>query len=130
MNVREDCKHRGRFKKDCCEVLWNGVIIEHDGCVVSNETGCDIVAYDEHKVFFIEIKGGRISSEDSTKIVEQIKACENYYNAFIGHREKRKIFLHCSNGKKKRVDSYAREKLKQARIEYYPCHSVFNLNGL
>jgi hypothetical protein len=132
MNVPKGCKHRGRFKKDCCEVLWNGVIIEHDGCVVSNKTGCDLVAYDEHKIFFIEIKEGKISSKDATKIVEQIKACEDYYSTFIGHRERHRVFLHCigKKKKKKRPDDFVREKLKRARIEYYNCHSIFNLNEL
>ncbi len=130
MNIPEDCKHRGKFKKDCCEVLWNGVIIDHDGCVVSNESACDLVVYDESRILFIEIKESRISSKDAERIVNQIKACEDYYSTFVGHRKKRRIFLHCGSRKKKRIESYAREKLKRARIEHHDCNKTFDLNKL
>lgn len=128
MNVSKDCQHRGRFKKDCCEVFWNGVIIEHDGCVESG--GCDLIAYNDEYFFIIEIKGGNISSGDASKVVEQIKRCESFYAQCVGHRTRFKVFLRCVDGKKRRIDSSARVKFKQERIIIKDCRSRYNLNDL
>jgi len=129
MNIPKGCRHRGKFKKDCCEILWNGVIVEHDGCV-TNE-GCDVVAYDNHIVTFIEIKGGNISSQDASDIVKQIEICERFYSHFIVRRKRYRLFLHCidkKKRKKKRLDSYARTKLKMAKVITEECKGTFNLN--
>jgi len=56
MNIPENCKHESRFRKDCCEIIWSGSIVEYDGCVTNG--GCDLIAYDDCRIFFIEIKGG------------------------------------------------------------------------
>ncbi len=128
MNIPEDCKHRSRFKKDCCKVIWDGIIVEHDGCVANG--GCDLVAYDDHRMYFIEIKGGSISSEDAKKIIEQIQRCESWYSGLAGHRRKSRLFLRCINGKKKRFDSGARSKLINAKIRIYDCRGWFDLNRL
>jgi len=128
MNVPRGCKHRGRFKKDCCEILWNGTIVEHDGCVVQG--GCDIIAYDDGRFYIIEIKGGAITSNVANRIIAQIRKCEEYYSSFIGHRKKSRLFVRCVGKKKKRFDSYAREKLKRAGIRIYDCQGSFDLNGL
>ena len=126
MNIPKDCRHSGRFKKDCCEVLWNGTIIEHDNCVATG--GCDLIAYDDKRFFIIEIKSGKISSSDATKIVEQIKMCESYYSNYIAHRKKSRIFLYC--GGRWRLDSYARIKLDRAKIRMYRCQGCIDLNIL
>lgn len=55
MNIPKRCIHSSRFMKDCCEVIWNGTIVEHDGCV--SEEGCDLIAYDDTTFLIIEIKG-------------------------------------------------------------------------
>lgn len=136
MNVPEDCKHKDKFTKreekegyECKVILGGGVIIEHDGCVTNG--GCDLVAYDDNRFFLIEIKSGKISSKDADKIVEQIKGCENYYNVFIGHRRKIRLFLWYRKKKKKqRMDDQAREKLKRNRIRIKDCYSVFDLRIL
>ncbi len=117
MNIPEECKHSGEFEKDCCKVLWSGTIVEHDGCVASG--GCDLIAYDDERFLIIEIKSGKISSEDARKIIEQIERCEYWYSNFIAHRRKSKIFLHCGN--KIRLDSFARIKLERANVRMYRC---------
>ncbi len=125
MNISEKCKHKGEFKKDCCRIVGDYTIVEHDGCV--NEGGCDVVAYNDERFYFIEIKGGKISSSDASKIVEQIKKCENFYNPYVGHRRKSRLFLHCN---KKRLENYARIKLRREGIRIYTCKDCVNLNEL
>jgi len=126
MNI-QNCTHTGRFKKDCCEVIWNGVIVEHDGCVSSG--GCDLIACDKDHFFIIEIKSGRVSSSDANKIANQIKECEKSYANIVGHRHKHKIFLHCGS-RRMRVDSYAREKLYNYKIRIHRCQRQVDLSNL
>ena len=136
MNVPEGCKHRDSFKKreknyECEVILRGGTIIEHDGCVTNG--GCDLVAYDDKRFFLIEMKGGKISSDDAKKIVEQIENCETYYNTFIGHRTKIRLFLWCvekGKKKKKRMDDFAREKIRRKKIRIEDCQGSFNLAKL
>ncbi len=124
MNIPEDCRHSGKFKKDCCEVVWNGIIIENDGCVTNG--GCDLVIYDDNVIAFVEIKGGRITSSDASKIIEQIDFCKARYNDLIAHRKRYRIFVHCVNGKK-RIDKPAREKLRRNKIITKDCKGALDL---
>lgn len=125
MDIPENCKHRGSFKKDCCELIWNGTIVEHDGCVAKG--GCDLVVYNNKRIFFIEIKGGNISSKDASRTVKQIESCEKCYSHVIGHRKKSNLLVWCVNGKKKRLDGYARKKLKNAKIRIIDCRKSLEL---
>jgi len=81
-------------------------------------------------LLFLLLKLKVISSEDAKKIVEQIYECEKFYNIYIGHRRKSRIFLHCVNRRRRRLDSYARTKLKSAKIKIYKCQGYFNLNSI
>ncbi|RLI77704.1 hypothetical protein DRP05_09400 [Archaeoglobales archaeon] len=128
MNIPEDCKHKDKFEKDCCEIIWSGTIVEHDGCVTNS--GCDLVTYDDERIFFIEIKGGNISSSDADKIIDQIEKCETWYGNFISHRKKSRLFIRCVNSKRRRLDPYARIKLKNARIRMYDCKRLLDLENL
>ncbi len=126
MNVPEKCKHSDKFKKDCCEVVWSGTIVESDGCVTSE--GCDLVVYSSDVIAFIEIKSGTITGSDAKKIVKQIDFCKNYYNDMVGHKKRYLIFVHCTgNKKKKRIDLPARNKLKRSKIIIRTCKGVLNL---
>ncbi len=131
MNVPEGCKHRDRFKKrekdyECEVILRGGTIVEHDGCVTNG--GCDLVAYDDRRFFLIEIKGGEISRKDTEKIVKQIEKCEEYYNIFVEHRRKIRLFLRCiKKGKKKGIKDFIREKLKRNKIRIEDCQGSFDL---
>jgi len=130
MNVPKDCKHKNSFKKKekdyQFEIVCNCTIIEHDGCVTNG--GCDLIAYDNERFFLIEIKSGKIGSDDAKKIVEQIKECESYYNAFVRHRRKIRLFLWYRK-KKKRMDNFAREKLIRNRIRIEDvCQNSFDLS--
>jgi hypothetical protein len=128
MSIPEDCQHRGKFKKKCCEVIWEGVITDHDECVDSK--GCDIIAYNDYFFFIIEIKEGNISSGDAKKAIEQIKWCESFYAQYIGHRKKFRLFLHCVSDRKRRLDSYARYKFKHEKIIVKECKNKYNLSDL
>ena len=125
MNVPEDCKHSSKFKKDCCEVIWNGTIVESDGCVTIE--GCDLVVYNSDVIAFIEIKSGTITSSDAKKIVKQIDFCKNYYNDMVGYKKRYLIFVHCTGKKRKRIDLPARNKLKRHKIIIKDCRRVLNL---
>ncbi|WP_456328010.1 hypothetical protein [Archaeoglobus sp.] len=136
MNVPEDCKHKDSFTKreekegyECEVILRGGTIVEHDGCVTNG--GCDLIAYDNNRFFLIEIKGGKISSERAKEIVEQIENCESYYNIFVGHRRKIRLFLWYKKDKKerKRIDNFAREKLKRNKIRIEVCQGSFDLTN-
>ena len=128
MNVPEDCKHRNSFKKDCCKVICDCTIVEHDGCV-TNE-GCDLVAYDNERFFLIEIKGGVINKSDAKDIVEQIKSCKDYYRSLVGERRVIHLFLRCVKEGKSRLEKYAREPLIRNRIRIEKCHGSFDLRNL
>ncbi len=123
MSIPEECKHSGKFKKDCCEIIWSGTIIENDGCVTNG--GCDLVLYNDNVIAFVEIKGGRITSGDASKIIKQIDFCKDRYNDLIAHRKRYKVFVHCINGRS-RVDRPAREKLKRNKIIIISCKGALN----
>lgn len=127
MNVPEDCIHRCKIQKDCCEVTYSGLIIESDGCI--REGGCDLIAFDDEKFFIVEIKGGNISSDGGKKILEQIKECQSMYWELVGHRRVIKLFLWC-NSKRKRIDNYVRDVLKRERVRIEKCNNQFNLSSI
>ena len=78
----------------------------------------------------IEIKGGNISSGDADKIIDQIEMCEVWYSNFISHRRKSRLFIRCVGGKRRRLDPYAREKLRNAKIRMHDCHGSLRLESL
>lgn len=128
MNILASCIRGNRFRKDCCLVLCNNcIIVEHDGCIANS--GCDLIAYDNHRFFLIEIKSGNISSSDADKIVQQIKDCEYYYSQYIMHRKKIRLFLWCRD-RRKRLDDQARVKLTNNRIRVEYCQGSFDLSNL
>jgi len=95
MNVPEDCKHSSKFKKDCCEVIWNGTITSSDAKkIVKQIDFCknyynDMVGYKKRYLIFVHCTGKkrkRIDLPARNKLKRHkiiIKDCRRVLNLII-----------------------------------------------
>jgi len=109
LNAPDNCVHLSRLKKDSSSIVCSSyLIIEHDGCITRG--GCDAVAIStgRKKALLVEGKCGRIDEHDASRAVRQLSNCSEYYRDKLAGFHLIPIFL---KEKRKRLESYAREKL-------------------
>jgi len=109
LNAPENCIHHSKLKKDSSNIVCSSyLIIEHDGCITRG--GCDAVAIciERKRALLVEGKCGRIDEHDASDAVRQLSNCFEYYRDKLAGFHFIPILL---KEKRKRLESYAREKL-------------------